>query len=151
MVLRRTTQPLKEPFKNLYFSVWSLAHKRRFPMLASYSPPSVPLSEEAESPSTACRAAASSRSSGLFAVYLSSLLTGEPAGSSAASGGCPSVSTVWSPPLSQQNEGSMTVDLEASPPAAPEAFAIRCRDVCRSYGKAKVLSSLTLSVPQGHM
>ncbi|TNN40405.1 ABC transporter G family member 23 [Liparis tanakae] len=45
----------------------------------------------------------------------------------------------------------MTVDLEASPPAAPEAFAILCRDVCRSYGKAKVLSSLTLSVPQGHI
>lgn len=54
-------------------------------------------------------------------------------------------------PLFQQTEGSMKVDLEASPPGGPEPLAIQCRDVCRSYGKLKVLSNLNLTVPQGHM
>ncbi|KAM4591703.1 ABC transporter G family member 20 isoform 2-T2 [Odontesthes bonariensis] len=45
----------------------------------------------------------------------------------------------------------MKADLEASLPAAQGDFAIRCRDVCRSYGKLKVLSNLNLSVPQGHI
>lgn len=45
----------------------------------------------------------------------------------------------------------MKADLEASLPAGQEDFAIKCRDVCRSYGKLKVLSSLNLTVPQGHM
>uniref|UniRef100_A0AAZ3PAS8 ABC transporter domain-containing protein n=1 Tax=Oncorhynchus tshawytscha TaxID=74940 RepID=A0AAZ3PAS8_ONCTS len=30
-------------------------------------------------------------------------------------------------------------------------LAIRCREVCRSYGKLKVLSNLNLTVPQGHI
>uniref|UniRef100_A0A3Q2WZT0 ABC transporter G family member 23-like n=1 Tax=Haplochromis burtoni TaxID=8153 RepID=A0A3Q2WZT0_HAPBU len=30
-------------------------------------------------------------------------------------------------------------------------FAIRCRDVCRSYGKLKVLNNLNLAVPQGQI
>uniref|UniRef100_A0A3Q1IFP6 Uncharacterized protein n=1 Tax=Anabas testudineus TaxID=64144 RepID=A0A3Q1IFP6_ANATE len=48
-------------------------------------------------------------------------------------------------------EGNMTADLEASLPAGQEDFAIRCRDVCRSYGKLKVLSNLNLTVPQGQI
>ncbi|XP_076142076.1 ABC transporter G family member 23 [Alosa pseudoharengus] len=45
----------------------------------------------------------------------------------------------------------MRSDLEA--PASPgiEGAAIRCRDVCRSYGKLKVLNSLNLTVPQGQI
>ncbi|KAG5266573.1 hypothetical protein AALO_G00233660 [Alosa alosa] len=48
-------------------------------------------------------------------------------------------------------EGNMRSDLEA--PASPgiEGAAIRCRDVCRSYGKLKVLNSLNLTVPQGQI
>ncbi|XP_030643013.1 ABC transporter G family member 20 [Chanos chanos] len=42
----------------------------------------------------------------------------------------------------------MKSDLEA--PSSPGA-AIRCRDVCRSYGKLKVLSNLNLTVPQGQI
>ncbi|AWP14696.1 putative ABC transporter G family member 23-like [Scophthalmus maximus] len=45
----------------------------------------------------------------------------------------------------------MAVDVEASSPAGQEGSAIRCRDVCRSYGKLKVLSDLNLTVPQGHI
>lgn len=45
----------------------------------------------------------------------------------------------------------MKVDLEASLPAGQEDYAIQCRDVCRSYGKLKVLSNLNLTVPQGQM
>nr|XP_033469519.1 ABC transporter G family member 20 isoform X2 [Epinephelus lanceolatus]XP_033469520.1 ABC transporter G family member 20 isoform X2 [Epinephelus lanceolatus]XP_033469521.1 ABC transporter G family member 20 isoform X2 [Epinephelus lanceolatus] len=45
----------------------------------------------------------------------------------------------------------MKADLEASLPAGQEDFAIQCRDVCRSYGKLKVLSNLNLTVPQGHI
>ncbi|XP_067466841.1 ABC transporter G family member 23 isoform X1 [Thunnus thynnus] len=48
-------------------------------------------------------------------------------------------------------EGTMTADLEAPLPAGQEDFAIRCQDVCRSYGKLKVLSNLNLTVPQGHI
>lgn len=48
-------------------------------------------------------------------------------------------------------EGSMKADLEAPLPPAQSDSAIRCRDVCRSYGKLKVLSNLNLTVPQGHM
>ncbi len=51
----------------------------------------------------------------------------------------------------QLKEGNMKADLEASQPAGQEDFAIRCRDVCRSYGKQKVLSNLNLTVPQGQM
>lgn len=53
--------------------------------------------------------------------------------------------------LFQMKEGDMKADLEASLPAAQGNYAIRCRDVCRSYGKLKVLSNLNLTVPQGHM
>ncbi|XP_047207951.1 ABC transporter G family member 23 isoform X1 [Girardinichthys multiradiatus] len=42
-------------------------------------------------------------------------------------------------------------DLEASLSAAQDNFAIRCRDVCRSYGKLKVLTNLNLTVPQGQI
>lgn len=45
----------------------------------------------------------------------------------------------------------MKADLEASQPAGQEDFAIRCRDVCRSYGKLKVLGNLNLTVPQGQI
>uniref|UniRef100_A0A667X775 ATP-binding cassette, sub-family H, member 1 n=1 Tax=Myripristis murdjan TaxID=586833 RepID=A0A667X775_9TELE len=45
----------------------------------------------------------------------------------------------------------MCADLEAPPCPEPEGLAIRCRDVCRSYGKLKVLSNLNLTVPQGHI
>lgn len=55
-----------------------------------------------------------------------------------------------SPPL-QLQDGNMKTDAEAPLPPGREAFAIRCRDVCRSYGKLKVLSNLNLSVPQGQM
>lgn len=51
----------------------------------------------------------------------------------------------------QLKEGNMKADLEASLPVGQEDFAIRCRDVCRSYGKLKVLSNLNLTVPQGQM
>uniref|UniRef100_A0A8C9XSM4 ATP-binding cassette, sub-family H, member 1 n=1 Tax=Sander lucioperca TaxID=283035 RepID=A0A8C9XSM4_SANLU len=50
-----------------------------------------------------------------------------------------------------QKEGNMKADLEASLPAGQEDIAIQCRDVCRSYGKLKVLSNLNLTVPQGHI
>lgn len=55
------------------------------------------------------------------------------------------------PSLRQLRDGNMKTDLEASLPSGQEDFAIRCRDVCRSYGKLKVLSNLNLSVPQGQM
>ncbi|XP_032397936.1 ABC transporter G family member 20 isoform X2 [Etheostoma spectabile] len=45
----------------------------------------------------------------------------------------------------------MKADLEAPLPAEQEDIAIQCRDVCRSYGKRKVLSNLNLTVPQGHI
>uniref|UniRef100_A0A3Q3EUY2 ABC transporter G family member 23-like n=1 Tax=Labrus bergylta TaxID=56723 RepID=A0A3Q3EUY2_9LABR len=45
----------------------------------------------------------------------------------------------------------MKADLEASLPAGQGEYAIRCRDVCRSYGNLKVLSNLNLTVPQGHI
>ncbi|KAI1894749.1 hypothetical protein AGOR_G00118950 [Albula goreensis] len=48
-------------------------------------------------------------------------------------------------------EGKMKGDPEAPSPAGCSEPAIRCRDVCRSYGKLKVLSNLNLSVPQGHI
>ncbi|XP_049926761.1 ABC transporter G family member 23 isoform X3 [Epinephelus moara] len=55
------------------------------------------------------------------------------------------------PPSIRQKDGNMKADLEASLPAGQEDFAIQCRDVCRSYGKLKVLSNLNLTVPQGHI
>ncbi|KAK0149801.1 ABC transporter G family member 23 [Merluccius polli] len=45
----------------------------------------------------------------------------------------------------------MTVDLEAPAVPAVERMAIRCRDVCRSYGKLKVISNMDLTVPQGQI
>lgn len=51
----------------------------------------------------------------------------------------------------QPNVERMEADVEASLPAAQQDSAIRCRDVCRSYGKLKVLSNLNLTVPQGYM
>lgn len=45
----------------------------------------------------------------------------------------------------------MKADLEAALPAGQEEYAIRCRDVCRSYGKLKVLTNLNLTVPQGNI
>lgn len=53
--------------------------------------------------------------------------------------------------LGQLRDGEMKTDLEASLPSGQEDYAIRCRDVCRSYGKLKVLNNLNLSVPQGQM
>lgn len=53
--------------------------------------------------------------------------------------------------LFQLKEEKMKADLEAPLPAGQEDFAIRCRDVCRSYGKLKVLNNLNLAVPQGQM
>ncbi|CAL8300384.1 unnamed protein product [Merluccius merluccius] len=49
------------------------------------------------------------------------------------------------------NKGNMTVDLEAPAVPAVERMAIRCRDVCRSYGKLKVISNMDLTVPQGQI
>ncbi|XP_072292625.1 ABC transporter G family member 20 isoform X1 [Eucyclogobius newberryi] len=46
---------------------------------------------------------------------------------------------------------AMTADVEAPPPAGQVEAAIRCREVCRSYGKLKVLSNLNLTVPQGQI
>lgn len=46
---------------------------------------------------------------------------------------------------------SMKADVEAPRPAGQEDSAIRCRDVCRAYGKLKVLTNLNLTVPQGQM
>uniref|UniRef100_A0A8C4F457 ATP-binding cassette, sub-family H, member 1 n=1 Tax=Dicentrarchus labrax TaxID=13489 RepID=A0A8C4F457_DICLA len=54
-------------------------------------------------------------------------------------------------PQQKLKEGNMKADLEASLVAGQEDFAIRCRDVCRSYGKLKVLSNLNLTVPQGQI
>uniref|UniRef100_A0A3B5QMC7 ABC transporter G family member 23-like n=3 Tax=Xiphophorus maculatus TaxID=8083 RepID=A0A3B5QMC7_XIPMA len=48
-------------------------------------------------------------------------------------------------------EGNMKKDVEASLPTTPDNVAIRCRDVCRSYGKLKVLTNLNLTVPQGQI
>ncbi|KAL7861589.1 hypothetical protein SRHO_G00130300 [Serrasalmus rhombeus] len=45
----------------------------------------------------------------------------------------------------------MNADLEAPLSAGSCSAAIQCRDVCRSYGKLKVLSSLNLTVPQGQI
>uniref|UniRef100_A0A671TRI6 ABC transporter G family member 20-like n=1 Tax=Sparus aurata TaxID=8175 RepID=A0A671TRI6_SPAAU len=54
-------------------------------------------------------------------------------------------------PLLQLKDGNMKADLEAALPAGREDFAIQCRDVCRSYGKLKVLNNLNLTVPQGQI
>uniref|UniRef100_A0A1A7YWH8 ATP-binding cassette, sub-family H, member 1 n=1 Tax=Iconisemion striatum TaxID=60296 RepID=A0A1A7YWH8_9TELE len=54
-------------------------------------------------------------------------------------------------PNNLAGEEKMKSDLEAPLPAVQDDFAIRCRDVCRSYGKLKVLSNLNLTVPQGHI
>uniref|UniRef100_A0A3P8UVC0 ABC transporter G family member 23-like n=1 Tax=Cynoglossus semilaevis TaxID=244447 RepID=A0A3P8UVC0_CYNSE len=51
----------------------------------------------------------------------------------------------------EPNVERMEADVEASLPAAQQDSAIRCRDVCRSYGKLKVLSNLNLTVPQGYI
>ncbi|KAJ8405118.1 hypothetical protein AAFF_G00330390 [Aldrovandia affinis] len=48
-------------------------------------------------------------------------------------------------------EGRMKCDPEVPSSPGYSEPAIRCRDVCRSYGKLKVLSSLNLNVPQGHI
>uniref|UniRef100_A0A673C6M2 Uncharacterized protein n=1 Tax=Sphaeramia orbicularis TaxID=375764 RepID=A0A673C6M2_9TELE len=45
----------------------------------------------------------------------------------------------------------MTADVEAALPAGQGDSAILCRDVCRSYGKLRVLSNLNLTVPQGQI
>uniref|UniRef100_A0A8B9RNC6 ABC transporter G family member 23-like n=1 Tax=Astyanax mexicanus TaxID=7994 RepID=A0A8B9RNC6_ASTMX len=45
----------------------------------------------------------------------------------------------------------MKADLEAPLSTGSCNAAIQCRDVCRSYGKLKVLSSLNLTVPQGQI
>uniref|UniRef100_A0A8C6UJH1 ATP-binding cassette, sub-family H, member 1 n=1 Tax=Neogobius melanostomus TaxID=47308 RepID=A0A8C6UJH1_9GOBI len=42
-------------------------------------------------------------------------------------------------------------DAEAPLHAGQEQAAIRCREVCRSYGKFKVLNNLNLTVPQGQI
>ncbi|KAJ7987453.1 hypothetical protein DPEC_G00326640 [Dallia pectoralis] len=52
----------------------------------------------------------------------------------------------------RSEEETMKADLEAHPAnQEEEASAIQCREVCRSYGKLKVLSNLNLTVPQGHI
>ncbi|KAK6328142.1 hypothetical protein J4Q44_G00001200, partial [Coregonus suidteri] len=54
--------------------------------------------------------------------------------------------------LFQWAEGRMKADQEAPPPSPGlEGSAIRCREVCRSYGKLKVLSNLNLTVKQGYI
>ncbi|KAM6923038.1 ABC transporter G family member 23 isoform 1-T1 [Lycodopsis pacificus] len=71
----------------------------------------------------------------------------EAAGLDAASTGCAADCTE----MEERQEENMKADPEASLPAGQEASAILCRDVCRSYGKLKVLSNLNLTVPQGHI
>ncbi|XP_064879095.1 ABC transporter G family member 20-like isoform X1 [Oncorhynchus nerka] len=52
----------------------------------------------------------------------------------------------------QLAEGRMKADEEAPPPSPGlGGSAIRCREVCRSYGELKVLSNLNLTVPQGQI
>ncbi|XP_061822380.1 ABC transporter G family member 23 isoform X1 [Nerophis lumbriciformis] len=53
--------------------------------------------------------------------------------------------------MDERMQGSMKGDLEILPPLLPVAPAIFCRDVCRSFGKLKVLNNLNLTVPQGHI
>ncbi|KAM9804100.1 ABC transporter G family member 20 [Neosynchiropus ocellatus] len=48
-------------------------------------------------------------------------------------------------------EEKMRADLEAVLSPGLQEKAIQCRDVCRSYGKLKVLSNLNLTVPQGQI
>ncbi|XP_039640066.1 ABC transporter G family member 23 isoform X1 [Perca fluviatilis] len=73
-------------------------------------------------------------------------MAAQAAGRDAATAG-PAVCTE----MEERKEGNMKADLEASLPAGQEDIAIQCRDVCRSYGKLKVLSNLNLTVPQGHI
>ncbi|XP_063347730.1 ABC transporter G family member 20 isoform X2 [Pelmatolapia mariae] len=63
----------------------------------------------------------------------------------------PSTSPFFSTSCPMLKEAKMKADLEAPLPAGQEDFAIRCRDVCRSYGKLKVLNNLNLAVPQGQI
>ncbi|CAB1343918.1 unnamed protein product [Coregonus sp. 'balchen'] len=66
-----------------------------------------------------------------------------------ATSGCGSSSSV---PRPQWAEGRMKAEQEAPPPSPGlEGSAIRCREVCRSYGKLKVLSNLNLTVKQGYI
>ncbi|XP_061767328.1 ABC transporter G family member 20 isoform X2 [Nerophis ophidion] len=53
--------------------------------------------------------------------------------------------------MDERMQGSMKGDLEAPQTPLKEAPAILCRDVCRSFGKLKVLNNLNLTVPQGHI
>nr|XP_057914978.1 ABC transporter G family member 23 isoform X2 [Doryrhamphus excisus] len=70
----------------------------------------------------------------------------------AASSGAASVSSVEVEGTEmEQIQGNMKGDFEASLPPIQETSAIHCRDVCRSYGKLKVLNNLNLTVPQGHI
>ncbi|KAJ3610000.1 hypothetical protein NHX12_022094 [Muraenolepis orangiensis] len=48
------------------------------------------------------------------------------------------------------NQGNLREDPEA-PAVPPVTMAISCRDVCRSYGKLKVISNLDLTVPHGQI
>ncbi|XP_032397935.1 ABC transporter G family member 23 isoform X1 [Etheostoma spectabile] len=73
-------------------------------------------------------------------------MAAQAAGRDAATAG-PAVCTE----MEERKEGNMKADLEAPLPAEQEDIAIQCRDVCRSYGKRKVLSNLNLTVPQGHI
>ncbi|XP_061647148.1 ABC transporter G family member 23 isoform X10 [Phyllopteryx taeniolatus] len=45
----------------------------------------------------------------------------------------------------------MKGDVEASPAPTLGEPAVRCQDVCRSYGKLKVLDNLNLTLPQGQI
>ncbi|KAL3971780.1 neuropilin 2 [Sarotherodon galilaeus] len=53
---------------------------------------------------------------------------------------------------SVRNESeNIGADLEVPIPTGQENIAVRCHDVCRSYGKLKALSNMSLAVPQGQI
>ncbi|XP_077351330.1 ABC transporter G family member 23 isoform X1 [Festucalex cinctus] len=56
-----------------------------------------------------------------------------------------------SPSSSSHKQNNMKEDPEASLQPTLGESAIKCRDVCRSYGKLKVLNNLNLTVPQGQI
>lgn len=54
-------------------------------------------------------------------------------------------------PLLQMVPSRMKSDVESGSTLQSGTAAIQCRDVCRSYGKLRVLNDLNLTVLQGQM
>ncbi|XP_061647143.1 ABC transporter G family member 23 isoform X5 [Phyllopteryx taeniolatus] len=53
--------------------------------------------------------------------------------------------------MGDRKKREMKGDVEASPAPTLGEPAVRCQDVCRSYGKLKVLDNLNLTLPQGQI